>query len=135
MQNKYPMLKRPPGYRSGFEERFAAWLKKGEIKFHYEKDKVSFVQPEKHRNYTIDFTIASKYGIIYFETKGRLTLADRQKYEWVKQQYPHLDLRFIFMKDNPILKGSKTKYSDWCKNKGFKYYIGFTDELEVDIQA
>ncbi len=40
----------------------------------------------------------------------------------VKKQYPHLDIRFVFMSDSKISTGGRC--SDWCKKHGFPYHIG-----------
>lgn len=56
------------------------------------------------------------------ESKGIFDTADRQKHLYIKKQYPHLDIRFVF--DNPngkIYKGSKTTYADWCRKYGFQF--------------
>ncbi len=59
-------------------------------------------------------------GIIV-EAKGRLTVFDRAKHLAIKAQHPEKDIRFIFQFDNKLFKGSKTRYSDWCEKKGFKF--------------
>lgn len=41
----------------------------------------------------------------------------------VINQHPDKDIRMLFMRDNYIYKGSKTKYSDWCKAHGIKYHV------------
>lgn len=62
-----------------------------------------------------------KNGII-IEAKGLFEIEDRQKHLLVKQQYPNLDIRFVFQNsNNKIYKGSKTTYADWCKKNGFKF--------------
>jgi len=56
------------------------------------------------------------------ETKGFFTVQDRQKHIWIKEQYPKLDLRFVFSNSrNKLRKGSKTTYADWCNKYGFKF--------------
>ena len=60
------------------------------------------------------------------EFKGRFQGADRKKLLLVKQQWPDLDLRIVFQKNNPINKGSETKCSDWCNRYGFKWYVGIS---------
>jgi Phage endonuclease I len=72
------------------------------------------------RTYTPDFAI----GTILIETKGRFTSADRSKMLAVKAAHLELDIRLLFMRDQPIRKGSKTRYSDWCVKHGFQYAIG-----------
>lgn len=49
-------------------------------------------------------------------------MADRQKHLLVQEQYPELDIRFIFSNPNAkIRKGSKTSYADWCNKHGFLF--------------
>ena len=56
------------------------------------------------------------------ETKGILDTADRQKHLWVKQQHPHLDIRFVFSRARSrIAPRSDTTYADWCSKNGFLY--------------
>lgn len=124
-------------YKSKFEKKFGEFLTRIGVKFLYEKVKLPYIVPEKHKTYTPDFiydpknkkriknnlTIDELNGKIIIETKGRLTLADRQKMLYVKEAHPELDIRFVFMQDNPIRKGSKTRYSDWCEQHGFLYHF------------
>jgi hypothetical protein len=39
----------------------------------------------------------------------------------VKLQHPELDIRILFMRDQPIRKGSNTMYSDVCDKLGYVY--------------
>jgi hypothetical protein len=68
--------------------------------------------------YTPDFVLPN--GIIV-ECKGRLTVHDRTKHLRISEQHPHLDIRFVFQYDNPITKGSKTRYTDWATKHGFQW--------------
>lgn len=43
-----------------------------------------------------------------------------------RENYPELDIRFVFFADNKLNKQSTTRYSDWAKNNGFKYHVGKT---------
>jgi hypothetical protein len=107
------------GYRSGLEEKVGHQLDTLGIKAKYESFKIKFTEPEKNRSYTPDWLLPN--GII-IETKGRFITADRQKHLLVKQQHPHLDIRFVFSNSKTKLsKTSPTKYSDWCEKHGFKY--------------
>ena len=111
------------GFRSGLEERVSEQLAFLNILDCYEIKKIPFVQPEKNRNYTPDFWLPN--GIIV-ETKGVFTVQDRQKHLLIKEQYPDLDLRFVFSNSkNKLRKGSKTTYADWCNKYGFI----FADQL------
>jgi hypothetical protein len=76
------------------------------------------VPATKHK-YTPDFKLSNG---IYIETKGRFLLDDRKKHLYIKEQYPDLDIRFVFQ--NPktkLYKGSKTTYANWCDKHGFKW--------------
>jgi hypothetical protein len=127
MSKNKKKLKKPKVFRSKLEEKFALSLQKSNVSFKYEKTTLPFIQPEVKRKYLIDFTIKTKDGLIYVETKGRFTLEDRKKHILIKEQYPNLEIILVFQRDQPIHKGSKTKYSDWCKKFGFKYYIGIEE--------
>lgn len=107
------------GFRSGLEEQIADALRTLGITYLYEGLVVPFVQPEKPRTYTTDFLLPN--GII-LESKGRFVTADRQKHQWVKDQHPDLDLRFIFSNSRSrISKQSATTYAKWCDSKGFLF--------------
>lgn len=89
------------------------------VPYEYEKDKIAYQQPVKHRKYTPDFKLPNG---IYIETKGRFLTADRQKHLLIKEQHPDLDIRFVFSNSNSkISKGSPTSYADWCEKYGFLY--------------
>ena len=103
-------------YRSKFEVRVAADLGKRKIDFQYEK--VSFDYVPKIRNYTPDFYLPESK--IYIETKGRLTTNDRVKHLLIQEQYPDLDIRFVFVNaNNKISRTSKTTYANWCDRHKF----------------
>ena len=127
------------GYRSGLEEQFADECTSLGISYEYEKTKFPFTQPAKQRTYTPDFQLQKKNGEkLIIETKGRLTLQDRQKMIWFKEQYPEMDIRFIFTNSKgKISKTSKTTYGMWCDQKGFPYADKFLplewiEEIERD---
>lgn len=106
------------GYRSGLEEDTAAFLRKRNIEFTYEEQKITWLDM-KYRKYTPDFVLSN--GIIV-ETKGRFVSADRRKHQEIKKQFPDLDIRFVFSSSRQKLyKGAKSSYGDWCKKNGFKY--------------
>ena len=103
-------------YRSKFEVKVAADLGKRKIDFQYEK--VSFDYVPKIRNYTPVFYLPESK--IYIETKGRLTTNDRVKHLLIKEQYPDLDIRFVFVNaNNKISRTSKTTYANWCDRHKF----------------
>jgi hypothetical protein len=108
---------RKAGYRSGFEQDTAKYLKANGVKFEYEKMKIKWKPDVKV--YTPDFVLDN--GII-IETKGRFVASDRTKHLRIKQQWPALDIRFVFMNSNIRLsKTSKTTYAKWCETHGFLY--------------
>lgn len=107
------------GYRSGLEVAIARQLEKLGVPFEYEPFKVPFIQPPKRRTYTPDYTLSNGITV---ESKGRMVTSDRQKHKWLKEQYPDLDLRFVF--SNPrttISKKSKTTYAMWADSHGFQW--------------
>lgn len=105
------------GKRSKLEDRVQEKLNLI-TKAEYEVDKLPFVQPEKKRYYLPDFKLPNG---VYIEVKGRLTLEDRQKMIWVKEQHPHIRICFIFGNgNNKITKRSKTTYLDWAEENGFE---------------
>lgn len=107
------------GFRSGLELDLDESLKTLGIDGEYEKNKITYTQPETQHTYTPDFRLPNG---IYVETKGRFVMEDRKKHILIKQQHPELDIRFVFQNSkNKIRKGSKTTYGDWCDKYGFKY--------------
>ena len=105
-------------YRSGLEEEAAAFLKSRQKKVEYEKLKIEW-EDLKYRTYTPDFELDN--GII-IETKGIFSPADRRKHIEIQKQHPTLDIRFVFSNANAKLyKGAKSRYCDWCEQKGFKW--------------
>lgn len=121
---KKPLKK--PTYRSGFEKKVAASLKDRKVPFKYEQGKVPYIVPESKHNYVPDFELPN--GIMV-EAKGKLDRAARKKMVLVIAQNPDLDIRMLFMRDNYIAKGSKTKYSEWCKKNGIKYHVSVNGDI------
>ena len=109
------------GFRSGFEMDTATDLTSRGIKFEYEPQdkKIHFTQPAKARVYTPDFILTN--GVI-IETKGDFTSADRMKHLYIKEQHPHLDIRFVFCNCRELLvKNGRTTYAQWCRKNGFLF--------------
>lgn len=107
------------GKRSKLEERVSEKLeseKEGIIE--YESEYLYFTQPSVSRKYLPDFKLANG---AFIEVKGRLTLEDRKKMLWVKQQNPEATIYFIFGNgNNKITKKSKVTYIDWAETNGFE---------------
>jgi hypothetical protein len=127
LRPRYKKIKTTSKYRSGLEEQIAAQLKLKNIKFEYETKTLKYTKPEKVHRYTPDFILFKKDGEpMYIEGKGRFLTVDKQKSLLVKNQYPNLDLRFVFSNSKTrISKKSKTTYAMWCEKHGFKYADGF----------
>lgn len=107
------------GYRSGLEDGVGEQLKNAGIKAAYEKYRLPFVIPASNHYYTPDFILPNN---IIVETKGLFDAADRAKHLYIKEQYPHLDIRFVFSSPNTkIYPGSKTTVGDWCHKYGYQY--------------
>lgn len=116
---------KPTVRRSGFEDRIEAQLKKNKTKYKYEPYGLQYKVPERSAKYFPDFEITTRSGkTILIESKGRLTSQDRKKMLLVMEANPEVDLRMVFMRDNYIRKGSKTKYSDWATKNNIPFAIG-----------
>lgn len=113
-------------YRSGLEDRNAAFLKEQGVEWEYETVKIPYIKPESQHTYTPDFVVTTNSGKqIFVETKGEWDVADRFKHLLIRDQHPELDIRFVF--DRPkmkIKKGSKTTYADICEGRGRKPFKG-----------
>lgn len=106
-------------YRSGLEKTNAALLQKAGQPVIYEQYAIPYVVPSRNATYTPDFVLAN--GIIV-ETKGIFDAADRKKHQLIQEQFPELDIRFVFSNSkSKIYKGSKTTYGDWCEKNGLMY--------------
>ena len=111
---------RKHGYRSGLELKIAQELDEQGVAYLYEKVKIEW-EDLAYRTYTPDFVLNN--GII-IEVKGRWTLHDRKKMILVMEQNPELDIRMVFQRDQPLNKGAKTRYSEWCDKRGITYAVG-----------
>jgi len=114
--NKGQILKSEERFKSYFEQLIANTL--GD-KVVYEPDKLNFVQPAKNRTYTPDFKIREH---VYIEAKGLLSVEDRHKMVWVKEQHPHCIFYLLFQNAyKKLSKRSKTTYADWATKNGFNW--------------
>jgi hypothetical protein len=113
------MRGRSEGYRSGLEDAIAKQIAEHGIPVQYEMFPLKYTVPERLARYTPDFILPN--GIV-IETKGRFVTADRTKHRLIKEQYPDLDVRFVFSNPNTkIGKKSKTTYGMWCDRLGIPY--------------
>lgn len=89
--------------------------------YDYESEFIPYVLTKK---YQPDFIITREDGgKIYIETKGYFRPADRAKMIAVKRNHPDLDIRIIFYRNDKI-KGSKSRYTDWCERHKFPCHVG-----------
>jgi len=110
------------GFKSGLEDKIAKQISEAGHKVIYEKEKINYVQPSRQARYTPDFKLPKKGGFFYVETKGRWVTDDRHKHLLIKDQFPEIDIRFVFQNQNAKLyKGSKTTYAMYCERHGFIY--------------
>lgn len=109
-------------YKSKFEATVADYFGK-QVK--YEPDRISFTQPPQDRTYCPDFKIAEN---VYIETKGRLTVEDRKKHKWFKEQHPDITVIFLFLNSmNTLTKKSRTTYGEWADDNNIPYYCWRTN--------
>jgi hypothetical protein len=127
-------------YRSKFEARVAAWLKSQKVGLvEYEAIKLnyllrvrggwcpncSFNQVVQRKKYCPDFLVRKKSGVkdVIYEAKGRFTSKDRTKMLAVRDSNPEYRIILVFQADNPLQRGDKRRYSDWCKTNKFEYKV------------
>ena len=110
--------KRKDGKRSPLERLVIDGLEAARVPYQYEPFKIRYV-PTKTKLYLPDVVLEN--GIVV-EVKGYFTSAERSKHLLIKEQYPDLDLRFVFGNpNNRISKKSETTYARWCEYKGFQF--------------
>lgn len=114
-------------YRSGLEVNIAKSLysraKRDKFKFKFESEGLPY--RVKEQMYVPDFKVERSDGTkIYIEVKGYLDNASQKKMLAVKDCHPDKTFVFLFSKNNPVRKGAKMRYSEWCEKHGFDYAIG-----------
>jgi hypothetical protein len=111
------------GYKSGLEHTVAEWIQSTEYDLNYETEIIHYIVPERQAKYTPDFVFTKKDGnLMYIETKGRWTSADRLKMKHVLQSNPGADIRLVFQTPTQkISKNSKTTYENYAEKLGIKY--------------
>lgn len=107
--------------RSGLEDKARQILHNNNVVHSYEpKDgKLSYVQPAKNRTYLPDVVI----GNTIYELKGLFSPEDREKMLHIRDCNPNWEIIMVFQRNNPIRKGSKTRYTDWCDKHNFKWLM------------
>lgn len=107
------------GFRGGLERAIGDRLDGLSISYQYEPGDIVYLVPARNAKYKPDFVLPN--GIV-IEAKGRFVTSDRQKFARLKEQYPRLDIRFIFSNpNNRISKKSRTTYGMWCDRKEFPF--------------
>lgn len=130
------------GRRSKFEDSFALDCEERGYAYAYEPGRIPFIEPAKTRWYTPDWVfrkgdpgasvgpLPAEWFLdeawcadhLLVETKGRWKAPDRKKHLFIKEQHPHVDIRFVFQRlATPIAPGSKTTVAAWAERNGFKF--------------
>lgn len=111
------------GYKSGLEHTVAEAIKSTPYDLKYETEIINYVVPERKAKYTPDFVFTKRNGqLMFVETKGRWTTADRTKMKHVLASNPGIDIRMVFQNPNQRLsKTSKTTYAEYALKLGIKH--------------
>ena len=103
------------GFRSGFEQQFAARFPE----YQYEPMRVAY-EVNEVRHYKPDFVAPDG---TWYELKGRFTATDRKKMKAVRESHP--DQRIVLVFQNPRVKLTKAKrgmwYCEWAEKNGFEW--------------
>lgn len=132
-----PALTIEPTFRSGLEKKVAEQLEEEGVAYAHESQWIRYVVPEREAKYLPDFSFEDcpiiiepkgRFGGTYYngrkQTGGTKDAAvkERQKFIFLKEQHPELDIRFVFSRaSTPIYAGSKTTYAKWATDHGFKW--------------
>jgi len=112
-------LGKPIKVRSKLEIDVVKALNETGLPWQYESEKISYIVPESKHQYNPDFVLPNG---VYLEGKGILIdHQERIKYILLKQQYPNLDLRFIFGNPSKRCGGMKLTHGEWAEKHGFLY--------------
>jgi hypothetical protein len=89
----------------------------------YETETLNYIVPERKAKYTPDFVFIKRDGsLMFIETKGRWTSADRLKMKHVLASNPGIDIRMVFQSPTQkISKGSKTTYESYAVKLGIHH--------------
>ena len=111
------------GYKSGLEHIVAEQIKTADYPLNYETETLNYIVPERKAKYTPDFVFTKRNGqLMFIETKGRWTTADRTKMKHVLASNPGVDIRMVFQNPNQRLsKTSKTTYEMYAKKLGIMH--------------
>ena len=111
------------GYKSGLELSVSEQITEAAYPLNYETETLNYTVPETKHKYTPDFVFTKRNGeIMYVETKGRWTVADRKKMKHVLTSNPEIDIRMVFQNPNQrISKNSKTTYEAYANKLGITH--------------
>lgn len=111
------------GYKSGLELSVSEQITEAKYALNYETETLNYTVPETKHKYTPDFVFTKRNGeIMYVETKGRWTVADRKKMKHVLTSNPGIDIRMVFQNPNQrISKNSKTTYEAYANKLGIMH--------------
>jgi len=113
---------RKHGFRSGLEDKISKQITEAGLELLYETDKIAYEVPMRMSRYTPDFKLPKEGGFFYVETKGIWDLEDRKKHQFIREQHPGIDIRFVFSNaNNKLYKGSKTTYGSYCDKQNFRW--------------
>lgn len=105
--------------RSKLELKFEDILIANNAEYGYEVTVIPYIVPESNHKYTVDWSLLNGPLI---ETKGYLSdHQERTKYVLLKQQYPELDLRFVFDNPNKLCGGTKYSHAKWADKYGIRW--------------
>lgn len=106
-------------FDSRYEASVAQYLDDLGIQWEYHPIRLPWVPAVQY--YTPDFRLTFEDGTSFLlETKGCFDQTMRSKMRQLKIQYPSLDLRMMFMTDQPLKSGSPTLYTDWARQNKYK---------------
>lgn len=109
-------------YRSHFEMEVGEKMPKDS----YESTELKYEIPATEHTYIPDFTTTTSSGdIVHWETKGRFrTKAEADKYIYVRDSNPDIDIRFIIMSKSTMMpRSKKTTMYEWLRKNGFTVYV------------
>lgn len=126
-------VRKETGLRSGYERRVKDSLESAGIEHTYEEDCLPYTLPETIHKYTPDFKlILPGNKVMYVESKGIFSAKDRKKMLLVIQQHPDKDIRLLFMENNKLNRASKTRYTDWCEQKGIRCAVSRSGAIPLE---
>lgn len=128
MKKTQSKKEKKPKYRSDIEASVGSQITSQGLDVFYETMRLPYTIPASKHHYTPDFELVKKgQQKMILEVKGTgarygLTLATRKKMLYIKETYPELDIRFVFINAKfPLRRGSKTTYAMWAEKNGFKW--------------